>query len=217
MARLPIQPLNAARASLQAACRALFARCRGGSDGCAGLVWRGPVGAQGQPQTKSVGVCALGAHRRGAVRRDPRLGYQPYAQLDVAMHFTVGGARAGGAGAARVESRALRAALVRPARVALHTGMMDGTPLSWRQLDFQTWELEGTKPGGKVTVEFKYLADTIDRAVAWTRPDFGFFNGTNVFMYPVGHGFDWPAKVTIHTDPGWNIATAKANLIINLC
>ena len=48
-----------------------------------------------------------------------------------------------------------------------------------------------------MTVGFDYLADTNDRAVAWTRPDFAFFNGTNLFMYPVGQGFNWPAEVDI--------------------
>ena len=29
-------------------------------------------------------------------------------------------------------------------------------------------------------------ADTLDNAMAWTRPDFALFNGTNVFLYPEG-------------------------------
>jgi predicted metalloprotease with PDZ domain len=80
-------------------------------------------------------------------------------------------------------------------------------PVNWHQLDFQTWELDGLKVGASVTVAFDYLADTIDRAVAWTRPDFAFFNGTNLFMYPVGHGFDWPAEVDIHIPMSWRVAT----------
>jgi predicted metalloprotease with PDZ domain len=97
-------------------------------------------------------------------------------------------------------------------RVSSFSPMVGGTPLAWRQLDFQTWQLDGTKPGSHVTVAFDYLADTIDRAVAWTRPNFGFFNGTNVFMYPVGRGFSWPAEVIIHTEPSWRIATGMTEL-----
>ena len=36
----------------------------------------------------------------------------------------------------------------------------------------------------------------LDNAMAWSRPDFAFFNGTNLFLYPEGRGFDFPATVT---------------------
>ncbi len=58
-----------------------------------------------------------------------------------------------------------------------------------------------------MTVSFAYRADTVDRAVAWTRPDFAFFNGTNLFLYPVGRGFAWPGTVSVHVPEGWRIAT----------
>jgi predicted metalloprotease with PDZ domain len=58
-----------------------------------------------------------------------------------------------------------------------------------------------------VRVTFQYLADAVDRAVAWTSPNFAFFNGTNLFLYPVGRGFDWPARVIVRTEPSWRIAT----------
>jgi predicted metalloprotease with PDZ domain len=83
----------------------------------------------------------------------------------------------------------------------------NGAPLYWRLVDAQTWRVTGARKGQRVTVRFSYLADTIDRAVAWTKPDFAFFNGTNLFLYPVGVGFDWPATVTIHTSASWRIAT----------
>ncbi len=97
-------------------------------------------------------------------------------------------------------------------RVSRFSPMIEGRPLPWHQLDFQTWRLDGTAPGARVTVAFDYLADTIDRAVAWTRPDFAFFNGTNVFMYPVGHGFTWPARVIVHAPQGWRVATGMTAL-----
>jgi predicted metalloprotease with PDZ domain len=92
-------------------------------------------------------------------------------------------------------------------RVSHFTPTVDGQPLNWRMDDFQTWRLTGAHAGQRVTVRFSYLADTIDRAVAWTKPDFAFFNGTNLFLYPKGQGFNWPATVTVHTSPSWRIAT----------
>ena len=92
-------------------------------------------------------------------------------------------------------------------RVSHFAPSVDGEPLDWRMVDYQTWRLTGARSGQRVTVRFSYLADTIDRAVAWTKPDFAFFNGTNLFLYPKGQGFDWPATVTVHTSPSWRIAT----------
>ena len=91
-------------------------------------------------------------------------------------------------------------------RVSHFAPSANGHPLDWRQLDYQTWRI-ATTPGQHVNVTFQYRADTIDRAVAWTRPDFTFFNGTNLFLYPAGRGTNWPATVTVHTDPSWRIAT----------
>lgn len=92
-------------------------------------------------------------------------------------------------------------------RVSEFSATEGGTPLQWRMRDFQTWELKPTG-GGEVRLSFRYLADTIDRAVAWTRPNFTFFNGTNLFMYPVGRPFAWDARVTIRTEPTWRVTTS---------
>jgi predicted metalloprotease with PDZ domain len=91
-------------------------------------------------------------------------------------------------------------------RVSHFAPTVNGQTADWRMLDYQTWRIDA-KPGQEMTVSFTYLADTVDRAVAWTRPDFGFFNGTNVFLYPNGRSFDWPATVTVHTSPSWRVAT----------
>ena len=91
-------------------------------------------------------------------------------------------------------------------RVSKFNAQSDGVPLEWRKLDFQTWEIR-PRGRGHVRVTFDYLADAVDRAVAWTAPNFAFFNGTNVFLYPVGRGFNWPARVTVHTQPDWRVAT----------
>jgi predicted metalloprotease with PDZ domain len=82
-----------------------------------------------------------------------------------------------------------------------------GRPVHWDKLDYDTWRIQ---PGGakSVTVRFDYLADTLDNAMSWARPDFLLFNGTNLFLYPEGTGFDFPATVTIKTQPDWAVATA---------
>ncbi len=91
-------------------------------------------------------------------------------------------------------------------RVSEFNAQSNGASLDWRKLDFQTWEIH-PRSTGTVRVSFRYLANAVDRAVAWTSPDFAFFNGTNVFLYPVGQGFNWPARVTVHTEPSWRVAT----------
>lgn len=91
-------------------------------------------------------------------------------------------------------------------RVSNFAPQQNGAPLEWRKLDFQTWEIK-PRGTGQVRVSFQYLANAVDRAVAWTAPNFAFFNGTNVFLYPAGRGFNWPARVTVHTEPSWGIAT----------
>jgi predicted metalloprotease with PDZ domain len=82
-----------------------------------------------------------------------------------------------------------------------------GAALRWDKLDHDTWRLHPAAEG-RVSVGFRYIADSLDNAMAWSRPDFLLFNGTNLFMYPEGTGFDWPATVEIHTEPDWHIATA---------
>lgn len=91
-------------------------------------------------------------------------------------------------------------------RVSGFTAEQSGTALDWKKLDFQTWEIR-PRGSGTVRVSFSYLADAVDRAVAWTSPNFAFFNGTNLFLYPAGRGFNWPARVTVRTEPSWGIAT----------
>ena len=91
-------------------------------------------------------------------------------------------------------------------RVSDFSATSNGTALAWRKLDFQTWEIQ-PRSAGNVRVSFQYLADAVDRAVAWTAPNFAFFNGTNLFLYPAGRGFNWPAHVSVRTEPSWKVAT----------
>jgi predicted metalloprotease with PDZ domain len=79
-------------------------------------------------------------------------------------------------------------------------------PLGWDKLDYDTWRVN---PAGakSVSVRFDYLADSLDNAMAWARPNFLLFNGTNVLPYPEGRGTNFPATVSVKTEPGWLIAT----------
>ena len=91
-------------------------------------------------------------------------------------------------------------------RVSQFSAQSNGVLLDWRKLDFQTWEIK-PRSTGTVRVTFNYLADAVDRAVAWTAPNFAFFNGTNLFLYPAGRGFNWPARVSVQTEASWRVAT----------
>jgi predicted metalloprotease with PDZ domain len=81
-----------------------------------------------------------------------------------------------------------------------------GAELDWDQTDHDTWRIH-TRGSRAVTVRFDYVADTLDNAMSWTRPDFALFNGTNLFLYPEGRGLDFAARVTIRTEPDWRVAT----------
>lgn len=89
------------------------------------------------------------------------------------------------------------------------TATADGKPLVWDKMDFDTWRI---RPAGakSVTASFHYVADSLDNAMAWARPDFLLFNGTNLFLYPEGLSLDYPATVTVHTEPDWLVATGMA-------
>ncbi len=82
----------------------------------------------------------------------------------------------------------------------------DGEPIRWDKTDFDTWRVFPTG-SQTVTVRFDYRADTLDTGMSWSAPDFAYFNGTNLFLYPEGQGFNFPATVTIRTEPDWRVAT----------
>jgi len=84
----------------------------------------------------------------------------------------------------------------------------DNGPLAWDKADYQTWRIE---PAGSrsITVTFTYAADTLDNANTWIAPtgECALMNGTNLFLYPVGRGFDFPATVTVRPLAGWRVVT----------
>lgn len=89
--------------------------------------------------------------------------------------------------------------------VSAFTATQSGRELRWDKLDPDTWRVI---PGGRgeVTLAYRVRADTLDNARAWTREDFGFFNGTTVFLMVEGRP-ETPATVRVRTEPDWLVAT----------
>src|SRR6478735_662838 len=85
-----------------------------------------------------------------------------------------------------------------------------GDSLRWDKGDYDTWRV-WPKGSGQVTVSFDFLADTLDNAASWTRPDFALFNGTNLFLYPEGRPAEFSATVSVKTEPTWRVATSMSS------
>jgi predicted metalloprotease with PDZ domain len=97
--------------------------------------------------------------------------------------------------------------IVNFARYVIDFEATDGaTPIPWDKVDHDTWRIHVGR-AGQVRVSFDYLAMSLDNAAAWSRPEFAFFNGTNLFLYPEDASPDFSATVTVHTVPTWRIAT----------
>ncbi|MDQ3696867.1 MAG: PDZ domain-containing protein [Gemmatimonadota bacterium] len=86
------------------------------------------------------------------------------------------------------------------------TATGDGKPLEWDKVDHDTWRVQ-PRGSTRIVVAFDFRADTLDNAMSWSRHDFLLFNGTNLFLYPEGRSFDWPAAVRVETEPNWLVAT----------
>ncbi|OLC08437.1 MAG: hypothetical protein AUH42_01435 [Gemmatimonadetes bacterium 13_1_40CM_70_11] len=81
-----------------------------------------------------------------------------------------------------------------------------GRSLFWDRFDKDTWRVV-TGRSDRVTVEFDYLADTIDLSLARIVGEFGEVLGTNVFLYEEGQ-LGRPAEVRFALPPGWQVTTA---------
>lgn len=82
----------------------------------------------------------------------------------------------------------------------------NGAPVQWDKTSFSKYRIQNGA-ARSVHVAYDYKADTLDNAMAWSKPDFLLVNGTNVFLYPEGASLDFPATVTVHTEPGWRVVT----------
>lgn len=84
----------------------------------------------------------------------------------------------------------------------------DGRQLEWSRFDPHSWLVAPPAPAGaRVTVRYSVAADTLDTAMAWSRQDVAMFNGTAVFLYPVGQPLEFPSTVRIRTVIDWRVAT----------
>lgn len=81
----------------------------------------------------------------------------------------------------------------------------DGSELRWERADKDTWRVF-SRGARRVTVGFDFLADNVSLDGSVLRPDFGFFNGTNLFVFPET-GYDFPARVRFDLPDGWRVAT----------
>lgn len=81
--------------------------------------------------------------------------------------------------------------------------------IQWDKHDHDTWRV---RPGGagSVTIRYEVRADTLENASAWTQKEFAFFNGTNVFMYPEGAGYEFASAVSLHVPASWKVATGMS-------
>lgn len=125
--------------------------------------------------------------------------------IDVAMRFT-----AGAAGPVELSLPAWTPGAYELSffakRVLDFRAMQGAQPLRWDKRDYDTWRVQVGSPG-PVEVRFRFLADTLDNAMAWAREDFAFVNGTNVFLYPEGSDLSFPAAVRVETEADWQVAT----------
>jgi len=78
--------------------------------------------------------------------------------------------------------------------------------LDWDKADPDTWRITVPR-AGPVQVAFIYKADSLDNAMSWSKPDFAFFNGTNLLFYPEGQGTDFASTIRIQTTTGWRVTT----------
>jgi predicted metalloprotease with PDZ domain len=80
-----------------------------------------------------------------------------------------------------------------------------GRELRWDKVDPDTWRVIPSARGD-VEISYKVRADTLDASRAWSREDFGFFNGTTAFLLVEGRP-EVGAEVRIHTERAWRVAT----------
>ena len=81
-----------------------------------------------------------------------------------------------------------------------------GRPLFWDRADKDTWRVV-TARSPSVTLEFDFLADTVDLSLARIAGDFGVFLGTNLFLFEEGR-LNQPAEVRFKLPADWRVTTA---------
>jgi predicted metalloprotease with PDZ domain len=84
-----------------------------------------------------------------------------------------------------------------------------GHPVFWDKADKDTWRVAA---GGARTIalEFRTNPDSQMLQFSEIEPNFAFFNGTNLLVYPEGTDYRFPAELTVEAPAGWKIATGLA-------
>ncbi len=82
----------------------------------------------------------------------------------------------------------------------------DGRPLAWNKADKDTWRIV-TGGASRVSVDFETDPDSVALELSRIEPGFAWFNGTNLFLYPDGAGFDFPCDLVLDVPADWRIAT----------
>ncbi len=85
-------------------------------------------------------------------------------------------------------------------------GDSTGQALAWDKLDKDTWRIV-TGGARAVSVLLVTNPDTFNLTYSRILPDFAFFNGTNLLLYPEGTDFQYPADLDVRAPAGWKIAT----------
>lgn len=85
----------------------------------------------------------------------------------------------------------------------------DGAALRWDKLDPDTWRIF-SHASDRIRVTLEFYADTLNLSGSLLKRDFGYFNGTNLFVYPEGH-YEYPARVSFELPEGWRVATELAD------
>jgi predicted metalloprotease with PDZ domain len=83
---------------------------------------------------------------------------------------------------------------------------VNGKRLPLRAIDKQTWRIE-TEGNRSLTIEYDYFADNLNVNGAELTEKRGYFLGTNLFFYVVGHTTDTPSTLKFDIPDNWRIAT----------
>ena len=84
----------------------------------------------------------------------------------------------------------------------------DGRALAFRKPGLSTWRV-ATDGARRITVRYRYYANTLDGGASLLSPEEAYFNPVNLFMWPEGQ-IARPVRLTIEKPRDWEIATALA-------
>jgi predicted metalloprotease with PDZ domain len=81
--------------------------------------------------------------------------------------------------------------------------------LAIRKVGLSTWRVSAREPGGlgRVSVRYRYYANTMDAGASLLSAEEAYFNPVNLFMVPEGQIFR-PVRLTVEAPKGWTAATA---------